>query len=123
MVPALDTFRKDNPRPTPIVTHVTEVKFRLFPEDDPLNAAADEAVTPASVRRAGDRVADHYRRVAAMMELLAGQGFVFRAGKKMVHGYSREMEADDTKRLLLAAGFKDREFQIVLEYTRGWGML
>jgi hypothetical protein len=58
-----------------------------------------------------------------MMELLADHGFIFRAGKNAVYCYSNKVEAGEAKRLLFSAGFRDREFQIQLEYTRGWGML
>lgn len=75
------------------------------------------------VREAGARIAEHHARVAAMMELLDRHGFQFRAAKNAVHGTSAVVEAHEAKALLLAAGFHDREFQIVLEYTRGWGML
>ncbi len=122
MVPALDTFG-NNKRPTPIVTHVTEVKIPLLSDNNLLPVPDSDSVTPASVRQAGDWMAEHYRRAAAMMDLLARHGFTFRAEKKVIHCYSSEMEAGDTKRLLGEAGFKDREYQIVLEYTRGWGML
>lgn len=105
----------------PIVTHVTEVKIRLslFWE----LSAEGEPLTPRHVRQAGEHQAAHYRRLADMMDLLASHGFSFLASKKFIHAYSRQVEAGEIKRHLLAAGFNDREFQIVLEYTRGWGML
>ena len=110
---------------TPIVTHLTRVKFSLAPDDDRLAEAASdkELITPLMVNQAGRHISDHYTRVTKMMELLADHGFSFRAGKNAVYCYSNEVEAGEAKRLLLAAGFRDREFQIVLEYTRGWGML
>jgi hypothetical protein len=108
-----------------IVTHVTEVKISLAASDDGWRAAAAAggSIDPAAIAAAGERIASHHARVASMMLFLAGHGFLFRAGKNAVHGYSSEIEAGDAKRLLIAAGFEDREFQIVLEYTRGWGML
>jgi hypothetical protein len=36
---------------------------------------------------------------------------------------STEVEAGAVKRQLLARGFRDREFRVVLEYVRQWGML
>jgi len=103
-----------------IVTHVTEVSIGLSPEEEPRKG---EPLSPSAVRNAGSRLAERYARVATMMELLERHGFVLRAGKDAVICTSTEMEAGETKRLLLGAGFADREFQIVLEYTRGWGML
>lgn len=110
---------------TPIVTHVTQVTISLLPDDyvpkEP--TVSFEQVTPAMVKQLGKDMAGHFSRVASMMELLASHGFSFRRSNKSVHCYSSEVEAGEAKRLLLAAGFNDREFQIVLEYTRGWGML
>jgi hypothetical protein len=119
MVSVLSKIRKENETKTPIVTHVTEVKIALEHEG-PLQC---DAITPAMIREAGKRAATHYARVAEMLELLAGLGFSFRADDKAVYCYSDEIEAGDVKKRLIAAGFRDREFQIVLEYTRGWGML
>jgi hypothetical protein len=108
-----------------IVTHVTEVSISLVPDEETLKGrrAKDEALSPAAVFDTGTRLAEHYARVATMIELLERHGFVLRAGKGAVICTSTEMEAGEAKRLLLGAGFADREFQIVLEYTRGWGML
>ncbi|HEY3594261.1 MAG TPA: hypothetical protein VGL13_10305 [Polyangiaceae bacterium] len=104
-----------------IVTHVTEVRLLL-----PLRGALrveQEALGPPSLPVAGIRVAEQYPRVAAMMEVLERHGFTFRAGKRSIVATSAEVEAFEAKRMLLDAGFADREFQIILEYTRGWGML
>jgi hypothetical protein len=110
---------------TPIVTHLTRVKFSLVPDDDMLAEAASgkKLITPLMVNQAGNHISEHYARVTKMMELLADHGFIFRAGKNAVYCYSNKVEAGEAKRLLLSAGFRDREFQIQLEYTRGCGML
>jgi len=110
---------------TPIVTHVTQVTISLLPDEHILtdSSTGSGPVTPHMVSQAGKQITEHFMRVTRMMELLAGHGFSFRGGQKAVHGYSSKVEAGEAKRLLLEAGFKDREFQIVLEYTRGWGML
>jgi hypothetical protein len=108
----------------PIVTHVTQVTISLEPDDlltDP--AISSGPFTPAMMRQTSKQISDHYTRVITMMELLKSHGFSFRADKQAIHCFSTEVEAGEAKRLLLAAGFKDREFQIVLDYTRGWGML
>jgi hypothetical protein len=109
----------------PIVTHLTRVKLSLEPDIDSLAEAASgkSLITAAMVDQAGRQVADRYTRVIAMMELLAVHGFIFRTREKAVFCYSSEVEAGVAKRLLLSAGFRDREFQIHLEYDRGWGML
>jgi hypothetical protein len=101
---------------------VTEVRISLI-ADPAESAEASDALRPAAVRERGRHLAEHHARVASMMEFLEGHGFHFRTAKNAVHGPSTEVEAGEAKRLLLAAGFLDREFQIVLEYTRGWGML
>ena len=109
----------------PIVTHVTQVTISLWPDNNVVSqtAAGNEPVTPALVKQSGKDIAAYFTRVASMMELLAGHGFSFSQSNRAVHCFSTEVEAGEAKRLLLDAGFKDREFQIVLEYTRGWGML
>jgi hypothetical protein len=108
-----------------IVTHLTQVRLSLIPDSDPLapQAGQTEPLRPERVRDAGARIAEHHLRVATMMALLERHGFHCRAGKNAVLCSSSEVEAGEAKRLLLAAGFQDREFQIVLEYARGWGML
>jgi hypothetical protein len=118
--------RSEKPKEAPpVVTHLTRVKFSLAPDDDMLEEAASgrKLITPLMVDQASKQISDHYNRVTKMMQLLADHGFSFRAGKKAVYCYSSEVEAGEAKRLLLSAGFRDREFQIQLEYTRGWGML
>jgi hypothetical protein len=124
MVTIVDNSKDEKKSKTPIVTYITEVKIFLSPEDSILNTVAcKEPITPMIVRQAGEQTCEHYKRVAAMMELLSGNGFNFVAKEGAVYCYSNEVEAGAAKQLLLAAGFRDREFQIVLEYTRGWGML
>lgn len=110
---------------TPIVTHLTQVTISLLPEDHLFTTPEknNESVTTDMIRQMAGQTADHMARVISMMELLAAHGFVFHADRKAIHGFSREMEAGEAKRLLLSSGFSDRDFQIVLEYTRGWGML
>jgi hypothetical protein len=121
----MNRSEKSKEAPPPIVTHLTRVKFSLVSDDDMLAEAVSgkALIAPVMVKQAGSHIFDHYNRVAEMMELLAGHGFSCRAGKEAVYCYSSEVEAGEAKRLLLAAGFRDREFQIHLEYTRGWGML
>ncbi len=109
----------------PIVTHVTEVKISLAYDHGVLKKrnAGHEAVTQSMVVEAGKNILSHYERVALMMDLLERHGFTLRMGKNAVYCFSDEVEAKTAKRLLLDAGFKDRDFQITLVYTRGWGML
>ena len=58
-----------------------------------------------------------------MVNFLEKLGFRISTGKACIVADSTDIEAGDAKRRLIAAGFHDREFQIVLEYTRKWGML
>lgn len=108
----------------PIVTYVTRVSLPLEIDPEELNAlCTDDCIKPDSIRSIGIKMAQRAERVASIMELLAAKGFMLRLEKQAVYGYSNNVEAQDIKRCMLAAGFKDREFQILLEYTRGWGML
>lgn len=109
---------------TPIVTYVTRVGLRLEMDPNILSTVmADYTVGPEMVKELGVKMAERTERVAAMMELLAAKGFIFEIEKQVVYACSNKVEAQEIKRYMLDAGFKDREFQLVLEYTRGWGML
>lgn len=107
----------------PVVTHLTRVSLDLAPNPGDYEGACQGAIGPETVRKIGQLAKSRAERVAAMMEFMAGLGFSFEAGRNSIRCYSNEVEAGDIKRMLLAAGFRDRDFQIVLEYTRGWGML
>lgn len=109
---------------TPVVNHLTQVRLRLTPDEAYWDSVRRKVkVDPQAVRQAGRVMAERADRVAAMMDIMAARGFIFEAEKMAVYCYSNKVEAYEVKRDLLAAGFKDPEFQIVLEYTRGWGML
>lgn len=107
----------------PIVTHLTRVSLQIAPNWGDYRQVFAGPVGPETVRQLGRIAADRAERVAAMMDLMAALNFDFEAGKNSICCYSNTVEAGEIKRMLLAAGFKDKEFQIVLEYTRGWGML
>ncbi len=62
-------------------------------------------------------------RTPAIADALAGLGFSVRRRGRRVFAESSEMEAQEAKRRLAALGFSDREFSIVLEYVRRWGIL
>ena len=103
-----------------MVDHLTRVY--LEPAPAPV-ARHDAPVTAADVRAEGERLRAHTERIAAAMEVLAARGFGFkRAGTRIV-AESVDVEASEAKGGLLAAGFADREFRIVLEYRRRWGIL
>lgn len=104
-----------------MVDHLTRVRIPLLDGDPPLDP--DAAPTAAAVRAAGERARAHAERVARMIEALAERGFTFRAERGRVVAESAAVEAGEAKRHLLALGFRDREFQIVLEYARRWGIL
>lgn len=108
----------------PVVTYLTRVILSLNP--DVLTSAKEadnDGVTTQTVRQMGQNMKNRADRVAAMMELLERLGFAFSVKKQVVTAYSNQIEAYEVKRELKNAGFIDREFQIILEYTRGWGML
>lgn len=109
---------------TPVVTHLTRVGLSLLPDTDVFQALPVVGQpTPEVIRSIGRTMAVRAERVAAMMELMAAQGFSFESDKRAIYAYSNEVEAFQIKRDLIRAGFADYEFQIYLEYTRGWGML
>jgi len=62
-------------------------------------------------------------RVASMGETLQGAGFTLREERRRLLAESSTVEAAAAKALLRRAGFRDPEFQIVLEYARAWGIL
>ncbi|MDD4601290.1 hypothetical protein SDC9_13612 [bioreactor metagenome] len=109
----------------PIVTYLTQIIFHLTLNQEDIDDAAiwQGTVGSGQVRRLGELMTKRTERVAAMMDLLAAAGFEFEVKKNVVYATSDQVEAFEAKQRLLEAGFKDREFQILLEYTRGWGML
>ena len=116
-MPSLQTHQT-----TPVVTYLTRVRLALAPAED-WHKEKGASLTPEEVRQAGRLMQARMERVAAMMEVMAAMRFNFESGKNAVICYSNTTEAYEIKRALQQAGFQDREFQIVLEYTRGWGML
>ena len=101
-----------------MVDHLTRVFLGSTPA-----APRDLPLTAAGVLAEADRVRAHAGRVAGMMEVLAALRFGFRRAGARIVAESADVEARQAKARLLAAGFEDREFQIVLEYRRRWGIL
>ncbi|WP_242344271.1 hypothetical protein [Anaeromyxobacter terrae] len=62
-------------------------------------------------------------RAGALADALAARGFSVRRERARIVAESVTVEAGDAKRQLLALGFRDREFQVFLEYVRQWGVL
>ena len=62
-------------------------------------------------------------RARELAAALAELGFERRPGRGGEAFGSTRVEAGAAKRHLLARGFDDREFRIVLEYVRQWGVL
>ncbi len=62
-------------------------------------------------------------RGADILRALAERGFSIRRERWRLVAESTVVEAQDAKRALLARGFRDREFQVQLEYVRRWGIL
>ena len=106
------------------VNHVTRVILHLLDDPIPYDIITKaEPLTPNVVRQFSIHLQTRLERVAVMMELLAGKGFVLLQGKTCIYADSETVEAQEAKRYLLESGFRDREFQISLEYTRKWGMM
>ncbi len=62
-------------------------------------------------------------RAGDLARALAERGFALRRERRRVVADSTTVEAQDAKRYLLSLGFRDREFQVFLEYVRRWGIL
>ena len=62
-------------------------------------------------------------RVAALGAALADLGFEQNDGRGRTVWTSTTVEARPAKAHLRARGFADRDFQIVLEYVRRWGVM
>lgn len=108
----------------PVVNHLTRIILKLIEDPVPYETVASEAQPTAdSVRHFGERLSHRTERIAAMMEALAARGFTFKFEKDRVFADSNEMEAQDAKKYLLSQGFEDKEFQVLLEYARKWGVL
>lgn len=114
------TSKQSSPKP-PVVTHRTSVILALAP-DMTITAAEQDLVTitPEVVQQA---MYFHADRVVGIMAVLARLGFEFSIKEHTVTAYSDQIEAYEVKKEIKNAGYVDREFQIVLEYTRGWGMM
>lgn len=106
------------------VNHVTRIILHLLDDPIPFDIIEKaEAIGPDCVRQFAGHLQNRLERVAAMMELLAAKGFVFQYSKNCICAESEVFEAQETKKYLLENGFRDREFQVWLEYTRKWGMM
>jgi hypothetical protein len=62
-------------------------------------------------------------RLADMASALEAIGFTVHCGGRSVSFSSDRVEAQTAKAYLRAHGFRDRDFGIVLEYARQWGIL
>jgi superfamily II DNA/RNA helicase len=108
----------------PMVNHLTRIILKLVEDPVPYDiVAAAEPLTPDSVRQFGRQLEGRAERVAAMMEALAERGFTFKFEKDRIFADSSAMEAQEAKKYLIARGFQDREFQVMLEYARKWGVM
>lgn len=107
-----------------VVNHLTRVVLHLRPDPDcyeEINQA--ESITPKLVKEFSRVLAVRAERVAAMMDALQDIGFTFIAKDDVIYADSKVVEAFAAKEHLISQGFKDREFQIILEYARKWDML
>ena len=62
-------------------------------------------------------------RAADVIRALAAWGFSLRRDGDRLVAESDRVEAQDAKRYLRSLGFRDREYQVFLEYVRAWGVL
>jgi hypothetical protein len=62
-------------------------------------------------------------RATDVVRALALQGFSVRRERDRVVAESDRVEAQDAKRYLRSLGFRDRDYQVFLEYVRAWGVL
>lgn len=62
-------------------------------------------------------------RASALGRALAELGFEPSATRRRAAWTSPRVEAGAAKRHLRARGFADREFRVILEYTRRWGIM
>lgn len=109
---------------TPVVHHNTRVTLKLPPawkSEQPVVKKA--SVDREKILALGEEMRFRSERVVAMMDFLENLGFRLTSGANCVYADSSDIEAGDIKKRLIAAGFRDWEFQIVLEYTRKWGMM
>lgn len=107
-----------------MVDHLTRIL--LDPMEGPVRAhgiGANGPPTPEDVRRLGASLSHRAERVAAMMEALARRGFHLRLERDRIVAESEEVGGREAKRYLNSLGFRDREFQVLLEYVRKWGVL
>ena len=65
----------------------------------------------------------HDPRNGALREWLAAHAFAIAEKRGGWQAVSHEGEGCDLKRVLRAAGFTDRDYQIRIEYQRAWGFL
>ena len=75
---------------------------------------------------------DHLTRVTVELAVasardiacaLAGRGFSVREERRRMVAESASVGAQDVKRYLRSLGFEDREYRVVLEYVRKWGVM
>ena len=62
-------------------------------------------------------------RSKALLSFARAHGFAIRTTRTQWQGSVLDVESEDIKTLLRAAGFADRDFHLYLEYQRGWGFL
>jgi hypothetical protein len=107
-----------------MVNYITSITFNLDSKHDiRYGLSVNRSLQPDAVRQLANVLTNRLERVAAMMDLLATQGFTFQAGKNCIEGYSDSVEAQDAKQYLQKHGFHDHEFQVRLEYVRQWGVM
>ena len=106
------------------VLHLTRVVLDLF--DQPLafdNVPNNKVLTCEEIKTYTEHITHRIERVNAMCAVLEELNFELTYKKNTIYAESANVEAQEIKGILKAKGFKDVEFQVILEYVRKWGML
>lgn len=106
-----------------MVDYTTRVMIGLKAVEQLRKQLVGSAPAPEDLRNYGKMVAKATGRTAAMLEVLADNGFRITAKKDYIFADSEIVEAVDVRRLLAKHGFADQEYQIYLEYRRQWGVM
>lgn len=107
----------------PVVHHKTSIILKPHLDKSLLFAIHATPMMAEQFRACGGSQMGKAQRIAAMIDLLAAIGFDFRIENQSVFAESTEVEAQAAENYLVANGFDYSEFQVILEYTRIWGMM
>lgn len=106
------------------VLHLTRVVLDLF--EKPLafdKFTQNKVLTSEDVRVCSDIITCRLKRIQEMCVILTELKFKLTYEKNAIYAESADVEAQEIKGILKSRGYKDTEFQVILEYVRKWGML